>query len=92
MGINADKYLVMNDLASFGECYLRVRNFVSTKEVDIHKFKYDVEVLVNGLVITTNSFVMPNVKTTITENNWKVAYDHLKQYLTSKNITFTDSM
>ena len=92
MGIEADKYLVMNDLASFGKCYLRVRNFVSTKEVDIHKFKYDVEVLVNGSVITTQTFTMPNVKTTITENNWKVAYEHLKQYLKSKNITYTDSM
>lgn len=31
MGIDADKYFVMNCLASLYKCYLRIRNFHITK-------------------------------------------------------------
>jgi hypothetical protein len=90
MGIDADKYLVMNDLASFGKCYLRVRNFKSSKVAGRFVFHYEVEVLVNNVYITKENFVIPSVETPITENIWKIAYDNLKEYLTSKGITFTD--
>ena len=91
MGISAEKYLIMNGLASIGKCYLRVRNFNSTKAANMYVFHYEVEVLVNNKCITKEAFETPNVTTPITQNMWQIAYDHLKEYLTSKGITFTDN-
>ena len=91
MGISAEKYLIMDGLASIGKCYLRVRNFNSTKVANLHVFRYEVEVLVNNKCITKEFIETPTVTTPITQNTWQIAYDHLKEYLTSKGITFTDN-
>jgi hypothetical protein len=92
MGITADKYLVMNDLASLGTCYIRIRNFHITKVSSVYTLNYRAEILVNNKYVTEETMIVPSVETPITENIWKIAYDNLKEYLTSKGITFTDRL
>lgn len=90
MGIDADKYFTLGGLATIGKCYLRVKDFNNTKENGIHIFKYSIDILVNGSLITKDiKFIQPS-DVPITENNWKLAYDHLKAELTKQGITFTD--
>ena len=92
MGIDADKYFVMNGLASLGNCYLRVRNFHMTKVATVYTLNYQIEVLKDNKYVTEEPITVPSVETPITENIWKIAYDNLKEYLTSKSITFTDRL
>ena len=92
MGIDADEYFVMNGLASLGNCYLRVRNFHMTKVSSVYTLNYRAEVFINDKYVTEENMTIPSVETPITENIWKIAYDNLKEYLTSKGITFTDRL
>jgi len=92
MGIDADKYFVMNGLATLGNCYIRVKDFNNTKTNGNHTFRYSVEILVNGNLTTTDVKFLPMAAAPITENNWKLAYDHLKEELTKQGITFTDNI
>jgi hypothetical protein len=92
MGIDADEYFVMNGLASLGNCYLRVRNFHMTKVATMYTLNYQIEILKDNKYVTHEIITIPNVTTPITGNIWDIAYDNLKEYLTSKGITFTDSV
>ena len=91
MGIDADKYFVMNGLATLGNCYIRVKDFNNTKIDGNHTFRDSVEILVNGK-LTTADMKFLQMTAPITGNNWQLAYDHLKEELTKQGITFTDNI
>lgn len=90
MGIDADKYFVMNGLGSLGSCYIRIRNLHITKVATVYTLNYRAEVYINDKHVTEETITVPSVTTPITGNIWDIAYNHLKEYLTSKGITFID--
>ena len=90
MGIEADKYFVMRGKATLGKCYIRVRDINTTKENDFHTFRYNIDVLVDGVLITRDVKFLERSDVPIIENGWKVSYDHLKEELTKQGITFID--
>lgn len=90
MGVEADKYFVMHGKATIGKCYIRVRDINNTKENDSHTFRYNIEVLADGVLVTKDIKFLERSDVPITENSWKISYDHLKEELTKQGITFTD--
>ena len=90
MGIEADKYFVLRGKATLGKCYIRVRDIATTKENGSHTFRYCIDVLVDDVLVTRDAKFLERSDVPITENSWKVSYDHLKEELTKQGITFTD--
>ena len=90
MGIEADKYFVMRGKATIGKCYIRVRDISTTKENNVHTFRYRVDVLADSVLVTTEFKFLERSDVPITGDSWKMSYDHLKEELTKQGITFTD--
>lgn len=92
MGIDCDKYLTLNGLATINKCYIRVKDFKNTKAHGVHTFEYAVEILVNNVILTKEFKSTSPSNVPITEDNWKFAYNHVKAELTKQGITFTDKI
>jgi len=92
MGINVNYYKILGDVAKVESPYLRVRDIMVTKiATNTFEYTYKLEILLNGAEVHTERKLF--VKTSVSDlTNWKIAYSHLKAELTTKGITFTDSV
>jgi hypothetical protein len=97
MGLTIVSYPVYNGLTSISDAYLNIRNIRTTKEVitETDNVSYTLEFEYNIQKNGTNiylSIIRETKNTPYTGNPWDTAYTLIKADLTSKSLSFTDTL
>lgn len=96
MGLTIVSYPVYNGLTTISDAYLNIRNIRTTKElIDTNNVSYTLEFEYNIQKNGTNIYISIIRETKITpytDNPWDTAYTLIKADLTSKSLSFTDTL
>jgi hypothetical protein len=95
MGLTVTSFPIINGIATVDNVYINIRDIRTTKQTVNNTTPYELEFFyivkkeennISTQIITKNS------AEAFIGNLWDLAYEYLKEELTSKNLHFTDTL